>query len=394
MGIFLFAWIVGVAIASFIGGWMHFFVFGLFVLGAFCHISDVTKRFAFFFFGVAMGVGFGVSRLPFNAQYLSWNLLLSEKRWPIVREEFIQLPAWTNAGKQWMQQKMEQAFAPDEASLLAGMLYGDAQLTKQDKQVMRNVGLLHLIALSGTNVTFIFVGVGEIILFFGGSRRFAIGIAASSLFFFLVFVGFSASILRAAFMGWAWMFAPIFGRPSALLRWLLLSAVFQLLWHPNRLLFDAGFALSYLAMMGLWASSQWEEKLLASKKNLAGVIFRLFFASVVITLLTAPYLCWAFGQVTWIGFVSTAIAEPVVSLIMIFGVLFLIWPSAPWIYWPLRGFLDWILWISRWLNKTFPWAVSSARLPFLLALGLFCSIFFVMQGVVHRFSKKREDELS
>ena len=136
------------------------------------------------------------------------------------------------------------------AGLLNGMLFGaKATLSKDLYDQLIQTGTLHIIALSGMNITILTNLVGITLLRFV-SRRIASLLTIGGILFFVWFVGPSPSIVRAAIMGSISLFAVVSGRQYwPLLSWILAVSVMILL--NIQWLFDISFQLSALATLGI-----------------------------------------------------------------------------------------------------------------------------------------------
>jgi len=252
---------------------------------------------------------------------------------------------WLGQWRQELTHRAQQIFPPDEAALLTGILYGERGLSKQAKDDFRRAGMLHIIAVSGSNVTIVAVVVMSFLLGFGLSRRFAFGMFSFALVAFVLFVQPSASVVRAAIMGWLIELAPVIGRIPRASRLLLISAVAFTLWKPWSLLFDAGFALSFLAMWGLLTWARWINGRI--KKTIRHESLREILSSTVgATLMTTPYTAWAFGQASIYALVTSFLVLPLIPWVMAGGLVALILPNV-FVSLPARGGLQAILWIAR-----------------------------------------------
>lgn len=252
---------------------------------------------------------------------------------------------WLVRAKRTFTETATQQFLPDESALLTGILYGEHPFSKTVKDRFRRAGLLHLVAVSGSNVTMLVMMVVPFFLWCRLRRRVAFLVTSFFLFAFVLFVNPSASVVRAAVMGWLVGLAPIVGRIPRPSRLLLLSAVVFVGWQPWALLFDASFALSFLAMWGLLVWSPLIDERMAkwlSWKNVRGIIA----STIGATAMTTPYAAWAFGQATIFGLITSVLAIPLVPWIMGLGIFALITSWKIFIF-PLRGFLQAILYVAR-----------------------------------------------
>jgi len=224
--------------------------------------------------------------------------------------------------------RIASALPRDEATLVSGILYGDQDLSSSQKNSFVSSGLMHIVAVSGSNVTIVVQVVSFFMLGIGLRRRHAFFATTAALALFVGFVGFAASVMRAAFMGWLVLLSREIGRPASSSRLLLVAATILLIINPWQLLFDAGFALSFLAMWGLlaWAPlfGHWLA-FLPDRLELRQTVSMTLAA----TLMTAPYLAWSFGRLTLIGILTNAVALPIVPFVMGSGAVAALWGSWP-----------------------------------------------------------------
>ncbi len=234
-------------------------------------------------------------------------------------------------------------FPRDEAALLTGLLYGAHDLSKGDKLAFRHAGLTHIIAVSGANMTIIVVLVMRILLMVHLSRRQAFMITVFAIILFTLFVGPSASVVRAACMGVFIEMAPLVGRLVRLGRILLVSAVLFVFWRPLSLVFDPSFALSFFAVTGLLTWGRWLDdrliRLVASR-----ALREIVTSTLSATVMTAPYAAWAFGNTTMWGLLTGLVVLPMIPWAMAFGSLSMVSPL--WIV-PTSGLLSAMLWMAR-----------------------------------------------
>jgi competence protein ComEC len=190
----------------------------------------------------------------------------------------------------------------------------------------------------------------------GLGRRQAFWAVTVALLVFVGFVGFSSSVLRAAFMGWFVILARHVGRMARTWRLLLMAAAILNLSNPWLLAFDPGFALSFLATWGLLAwtpiFSRWFERV-PEMFGLRETMATTFGA----TLMTSPYLAWAFGRMSLAGLVTNALALPLVPWAMLWGSVAAVWgdwPGGPFASLPAYGLTHLIILIGQ-ASRLVPW---------------------------------------
>ncbi len=262
----------------------------------------------------------------------------------------------------------------ENAELTAGMLYGDAAFDPSLKTAFQRAGLMHIVAVSGSNVTIVVLVLSAFLTALGIRRRWSFIVVTVTLLLFVGFVGPSASVIRAAFMGWLVLLGREFGRAVSSDRLLLFAAFTLNVLNPRLLCFDAGFALSFLAMWGLltWAPlfvDRWSAipKAFGLRETVA--------ATAAATLMTAPYAAWAFGSMSLAGLATNLLVLPLVPWTMLWGAMSALWGDligGTIVAAPVYGLTDLILWIARfgasipWLNGT----VAGMALPALLGTYL------------------------
>ncbi len=141
-------------------------------------------------------------------------------------------------------------YVEPEWGLVSGLLLGSrAGLEPKLAAAFRDAGLMHLIAVSGYNISLV-VAAAISLLGFLSFRKRLVG-SACLVTLFVLLVGPSASVIRAALMGCLALFAHFTGRRSVALFSLLWGALIIGLINPYRLVYDIGFQLSFLATLSL-----------------------------------------------------------------------------------------------------------------------------------------------
>lgn len=267
----------------------------------------------------------------------------------------------------------------DEGALLAGILYGERGLSSQENAAFRMAGMTHLIAVSGSNISLVIGLFVPIFLFLGYRRKSAIFFSGFAVLLFSLFVGASASVLRAALMGWFAILARVFGRRADAYHLLLLVGTIMIAFDPWALGYDAGFALSFLATWGLLVPGQIISKRLTWIPETAG-LREAFSTTLAASLATAPFQLWAFGSVSLLGLVTNLFAIPLTAFTMAWGAIAcVVGDWIPIIILPARGMLSMMLSIAGFAEK-FPILVITYQLPLWIFLVVLLFGFFVFQS--------------
>ena len=140
--------------------------------------------------------------------------------------------------------KMRAILAEPESSLLAGLIVaGKGAMPKDILEEFRRAGVIHIVVLSGYNITII----AEFIRMVFRSAKFSI----IGIILFVIMTGAEATVVRAALMVFTVIFAKMFRRKFSAPRALLVAAFLMLLHNPTILVFDPSFQLSFLATLAL-----------------------------------------------------------------------------------------------------------------------------------------------
>ncbi len=212
---------------------------------------------------------------------------------------------------------------PEPASALAGGLTVGARqsLGTSWLDLFKKVGLIHMVVLSGYNLTVIAQGAQKLLKHF--SERVRFGIGGALIILFTIMTGAGAATVRSAIMALIALFARDRGRTLNLTRALLAAAVAMVLFAPKILVFDRGFELSFLATMGLVYLSPLIETRLGFVPE---KIWKFEFRGVLATTLAAqlavfPWILYTTGNMSPIALITNILVLPLVPLTMAFVAL-------------------------------------------------------------------------
>ncbi|MCH7597773.1 ComEC/Rec2 family competence protein [Patescibacteria group bacterium] len=209
---------------------------------------------------------------------------------------------------------------PDpQASLLGGLVVGAKQslgTVLQDK--FRKTGIIHIVVLSGYNVTIVAEAIMRFFSFLPKAAGMSLG--ALSIVFFAVMTGASATIVRASVMALLVILARATGRTYMITRALFLAGFFMVLHNPKIVIFDPSFQLSFLATIGLiYLAPQIEAyfKLVPTKWQL-----REFATATIATqLFVLPLILYMMGELSLVALPVNMLILMFVPLTMLFGFL-------------------------------------------------------------------------
>lgn len=147
-------------------------------------------------------------------------------------------------------EKVNRVIPDPESSLLGGLVVGAKQsLGEKLQEDFRKTGVIHIVVLSGYNVTIVAEGIMRFFAFL--PRTFGLSLGAISIILFAILTGGSATIVRASIMALFVLLARATGRTQMITRALFLAGFLMLLHNPKILVFDSSFQLSFTATIAL-----------------------------------------------------------------------------------------------------------------------------------------------
>jgi competence protein ComEC len=206
-----------------------------------------------------------------------------------------------------------------KGSLTSGVLLGDKQITKENREEFITTGTTHIIALSGYNVSIVANFFKDMFSFLPLAGALAMGGIAIVLF--VVMTGLQSSAVRAGIMGCIVLFAKAKGRQANIGLVLMLAAFVMTAVNPYTLYYDVSSQLSFLATVGIiyfaptvshWFTWLPEKKLgLPWREIAAGTIGTQMFV--------LPYILYKTGVLSIISPITNIAVLPFMPYLMAFG---------------------------------------------------------------------------
>lgn len=204
-----------------------------------------------------------------------------------------------------------------EASLLGGLLIGAKHgLSKEWQETLRNAGIIHIIVLSGYNITIVAEAIMALFSFLAIRFRFIVG--ALAILLFAIMTGGSATVVRASVMALLVLLARVIGRTYAITRALTIAGIAMILYNPKILVFDPSFQLSFLATLGLVYISPLIEKnfqFVSKRFQLREVVV----ATIATQIFVLPLLLFMMGEVSVVSLLVNLLVLLFIPLTMLFG---------------------------------------------------------------------------
>lgn len=206
----------------------------------------------------------------------------------------------------------------DEAAAARGMLLGDKSLMDAAVYAQyERTGLLHLFAVSGLHVTVLAGMLFRLVR--TDNKALSFSLLALFLLFIAAVTGFSASVLRAAFVLIGIRLTGMRERRTDMPSVCCFAFAMTLLCEPFAFS-TIGFRLSFAAMTGMTLLAGTFRKILPkSLRNT--LIARAVFGALAATVGMLPFAAYAFGMVAWISIPLSVLLIPTLPVILLCGFL-------------------------------------------------------------------------
>lgn len=260
-----------------------------------------------------------------------------------------------------------------QSGLARGILVGsrDWLTTSLRDQFVRS-GTIHIIALSGYNITIV---VEAMLATLGAifSVTVAWVVSIFGIVLFVILTGASTTAIRAGIMGGIVILAKLVGRKTYIGRVLVLTIIAMGIMNPFTILYDVSFQLSVLATVGLiYITPKILHKFLwvTDKFGIRDVVA----TTVGTNIAVLPLILFTMGAMSLVSIPANVLILPLMPLAM--GLTFLLVlcvfvPSLSILFaFPLSILLTFVLWVIA-LFAAIPFGVLNYPLPLWAMLGMY-----------------------
>lgn len=261
-----------------------------------------------------------------------------------------------------------------QASLLLGIILGIKSGFPPDfYEALRVTGTLHVVVVSGFNISVITNTLAKALIFI--PLRVRIFVTLAFLTAFVLLVGATPPVVRAALMGSIALIGTVFGRQNDALRALLITVIVMLILQPSWA-GELSFQLSFLATLGLILALPLFDRLVPGR----GFLRSDFLTTISAQILVWPLLAYYFGTVSVLSLLVNALilwTIPIITYVSLvtatIGIV--INGASSLILIPARLFLDYFIWIVEAFSRVrigyfavspFSWV---ALIPYFVILG-------------------------
>ncbi len=282
------------------------------------------------------------------------------------------------------------ALPEPQASFGLGLLIGEKNtLPKIVTDNLAAVGLTHIIAVSGYNLTIIVTAVRRLL---AKRSKYQAALCATLLVAaFVLLTGFSASIVRASIVSMLSIIAWYYGRTFRPVLLITFTAAATAMWNPIYVWSDAGWYLSFLAFFGVLVLAPLLIKRFSSAKK-PSVAKLLITESLCAQLMTLPYILYTFERLSLLALPANLIVVPLVPVAMLLSMVaglagMFATTFAGWFAWPAKVILTYILDVAGLFAKI-PQAVVQRKMSVGGLIVLYSSILIIILALLRAVAKR------
>lgn len=243
---------------------------------------------------------------------------------------------------------IDQLYCVREAAIVKALVLGlRSDISPEVRDQFMKTGTIHLLAISGMNITMIAGTFYLIFLFSGMGFRIASGVTVLIMVIYVGLSGAGIPIQRAGYGAVLVLTAALSGRPSHTLN-SLCFAFFAILLCDPKSLWNIGFQLSFLCVFSLILILPVLARVNAWTLSLG--------SSLAVLLGTFPAVLYYFNIFSPVSIVANLAAIPLCDAALFTALFALLFGGVPFLSsllvkissWIIAGSLAWVQWLSSW----------------------------------------------
>ncbi len=216
-----------------------------------------------------------------------------------------------------MRKSWEKVVGEESSILLMSILLGNRQMPEEIRSAVKSVGLLHVVAISGINISYLQFLAGAFTVKFSKNWRLIVDI--SLLIFLYVFVGEAVSLFRAIITFIVARVIEISGVKRSGLGVYVITFCIVLLFHVGDG-FSASVLLTAAACLGAMVIGPWLVNLLKVRR----VVMKELLISLIVWTCVSPVQYLLFREISVMGLFLGILTSGLVELISLFGYIVVI----------------------------------------------------------------------
>jgi len=216
-------------------------------------------------------------------------------------------------------EKISYAIPSPESLLMGGLILGErSAFDAETRQKFIDTGTIHIIALSGYNVTIVAEWIMKAFAFL--PRNFGFGFGILGILLFVIMSGGASTAVRAGMMAVLALVARATGRTYDVGRALILAGVGMVVFNPFVLVYDVSFQLSFIATVAVIYLAPKLEKYFLWVTERFGVrdVISVTFSAYIFVL---PFILYKMGNLSLVALPANVLVLPFIPFTMMLGFL-------------------------------------------------------------------------
>jgi competence protein ComEC len=225
------------------------------------------------------------------------------------------LKRWNDELRQFLGRKTDELFKdPLHSGYMRSLVLGLREdLDPEVFQQFSQLGLTHILAISGLHVAVFAGGCVWLFRLFGLTREKTLTVTMALVPFYVALSGGSPSAVRAGIMGMLGLYAARRGLWKDMLNIIGLAAVAMLVWNPYYL-HDVSFQLSFLVTLGLILGVPRFSRMLPVRP---AALQSALSVTIVAQLVSFPITVYYFNSFSLLSFLANLLVTPLVSFLVL-----------------------------------------------------------------------------
>jgi competence protein ComEC len=280
---------------------------------------------------------------------------------------------------------------PETQAFINALLFGQKnQLEQETLTAFSDAGVMHVLAISGLHVGIIYMFIAfalKPLKRYKKGRLIELLLTLFLLWSFAAITGFSASVSRAVTLFSSIAIGRFWNKISSVYNSIAVSALLLLLANPN-FIFDIGFQLSYSAVLSIVLFQPFFERFYFSKNKISRYCVDLILVSVAAQIGVLPLSLYYFNQFPILFLVANILVIPLITLLLLLGVLtlilnFLVPMLAQFPAFAIEKIIDFMTFYVGWISKFDTFIIRnisfSASLCLVAYFMIVCFLYWLYQ---------------
>ncbi|MDE2898397.1 MAG: ComEC/Rec2 family competence protein [Chloroflexota bacterium] len=247
---------------------------------------------------------------------------------------------WLTRLRDHIDRSVRRVLPEPHGALLSAILVGKrSSLPGELRNDFLASGLIHVVAISGFNITLVALAVRRMAGWLIG--RYSVLLAMLALPVYAALAGGEPSVVRATLMGELILLAWLLGRDTDALTALAVAALAIVLIDPSALA-DVGFQLSFAGTLGLVVIAPGLSEWLTARARLPRLAAEPLAVTATASLMVTPIIAHTFERLQLAAVPANLLALAAPVWIMATGAPVAVWAAAGW---PFGEVLAWATWV-------------------------------------------------